>query len=59
VDNEQEAMDFLNSGAIKNTTAFLMQMSSSDEEQDCSAVYGSNSCFEFRCFMFVVNKTIA
>lgn len=48
VDNEQEAYEFLNSGVVKNTTAFLMTMSSSDEEQDCAGIQGSNSMFEFR-----------
>jgi len=48
VDNEQEALDFINSGAVANTTAFLMPMSSNDEEQDCTALAGSNSYYEFR-----------
>lgn len=48
VDNEQEAMEFINSGKIKNTTAYMMEMSEYDEEQDCSGLNGSNSMFEFR-----------
>jgi hypothetical protein len=48
VDNEQEAYEFINSGAVKNTTAFLMPMSAEDVEQNCTGVQGSNSMFEFR-----------
>lgn len=49
IDNEQEAVDFLNkAGVVLNTTAFLMQVTSHDEEQDCTGVTGSNSMFEFR-----------
>jgi len=49
IDNEQEAVDFLNnSGIVLNTTAFLMHVTSSDQEQNCSGVIGSNSMFEFR-----------
>jgi hypothetical protein len=49
IDNEQEAVDFLNnSGIVLNTTAFLMNVTSSDLEQNCTGVVGSNSMFEFR-----------
>jgi hypothetical protein len=49
IDNEQKAVDFINqSGLILNTKAYLMHMTSNDEEQDCSGVKGSNSMFEFR-----------
>ena len=48
MDNEVEVVDFLNSGKVKNTTAFLMQMTSKDLEEDCSGVSGSGSLFEFR-----------
>ena len=48
IDNEQEVYEFLNSGKVKNTKAFVMEMSTSDEEQDCTGVVGSNSMYEFR-----------
>jgi hypothetical protein len=49
IDNKQKAVDFINqSGLILNTKAYLMHMTSNDEEQDCSGVKGSNSMFEFR-----------
>lgn len=48
IDNEVEAVNFLNSGKVKNTTAFLMLMTNEDFEEDCSGVSGSNSLFEFR-----------
>jgi hypothetical protein len=57
VDNEQEAYEFINSGAIKNTTAFLMPMTNNDVEQDCTGVTGSNSMFEFRYVACSFNST--
>lgn len=49
VDNEQEAVDFINNkGRVQNTKAFLMPMAVTDTEQDCNVLSGSNSMFEFR-----------
>ena len=48
IDNEQEVFEFINSGRVRDSTAFIMKMSNSDEEVDCTGVIGSNSMFEFR-----------
>lgn len=47
MDNEHEAIEFINN-EVKNTTAFLMEMTEDDEEQDCTILSGSNSMFELR-----------
>ncbi len=49
IDNEQEVLEFINSsGCVRHSTAFLMDMTSNDLEQDCTGVVGSSSMFEFR-----------
>lgn len=47
VDDEDEAASYVNL-YVKNSTAFVMQMTRDDEEQDCGPVQGSNSMHEFR-----------
>ena len=47
VDDEVEAVDFINKH-VKNSKAFVMQMRPDEEEQDSTAVKGSNSMHEMR-----------
>lgn len=47
VDDEDEAVEFINSN-INNANAFVMDVYTYENEQDCSAVPGSNSMHEFR-----------
>ena len=52
--------DFINSGGVKDATAFIMKMTSADEETDCTRVVGSNSMFEFRYFFIICgHKTVS
>lgn len=37
---------------MKNTTAFVMKMSSNDKEQDCEPLKGSNGLYEYRCVSY-------
>lgn len=48
VDNEEEAVSFLNSGKLKHTKAFLMKMTMLDEETDVTGLTGSSNFFEYR-----------
>ncbi len=47
MDDEDEAVEFINSN-INNANAFVMDVYTYENEQDCSAVPGSNSMHEFR-----------
>lgn len=47
VDDEVEAVDYINH-YIRNTLAFTMYIGEDEEEEDCTAVRGSNSMHEFR-----------
>jgi hypothetical protein len=47
VDNEQEAVDFINE-YMNNSTAFLMEMSVEDLEEDANTLSGSSLMHEFR-----------
>lgn len=57
VDDEDEAASYVNL-YVKNSMAFVMQMSRSDEKQDCDAVAGSNSMHEFRYGVCVVDCSL-
>lgn len=47
VDDEHEAVEFINKH-VKNSKAFIMEVSAEETEQDCTVLAGSNSKHEFR-----------
>ena len=47
VDDEFEAVDFINQ-RVNNSKAFIMNVGPDEIEQDCSAILGSSSLYEFR-----------
>lgn len=47
VDNEEEAVDFINKN-MRATVAFQMTMTMLDEEEDVTAIPGTNKLYEFR-----------
>lgn len=47
IDTEEEAVIFINS-YINNATAFIVNVSSTETEQDCTALNGSSKFHELR-----------
>lgn len=47
MDDEYEAATFINDN-VNHASAFVMNVGEGEQEQDCSALSGSNSIYEFR-----------